>query len=163
MQGITLTFGLTEKDIAQVLEIANLCELSTWSAADYAFEIQRKDTIALGIFESERLTGFIVGRRVPGAGGANSRDAEIYNIGVRPEYHRQGAGSALINDFIRCCVGHCVESIWLDVRARNIRAITFYNKFAFKQIYCRKDYYSSPLDDAVVMMADVRSAVLTFP
>ena len=42
--------------------------------------------------------------------------------------------------------------IFLEVRGSNEPATQMYSKFGFEVIGTRKDYYTSPVEDAVIMM-----------
>jgi ribosomal-protein-alanine N-acetyltransferase len=43
-----------------------------------------------------------------------------------------------------------VEEIFLEVRVSNTAAIACYEKFHFHKIDVRKNYYTEPIEDAVV-------------
>jgi len=43
-----------------------------------------------------------------------------------------------------------VEEMFLEVRKSNREAISFYEKFNFKLIGERKDYYTDPVEDALI-------------
>jgi len=45
---------------------------------------------------------------------------------------------------------HC-ENALLEVRASNVAAIQLYEKYAFQHIGRRRDYYSLPTEDALVL------------
>ncbi|MEA3297702.1 MAG: hypothetical protein U9R56_07550, partial [candidate division Zixibacteria bacterium] len=49
------------------------------------------------------------------------------------------------------------EYIMLEVRSGNTQAIAFYEKYNFRQMYRSHDYYHSPVEDALVMMYNLRS------
>lgn len=132
------------------MAIAEACGLSYWSETDYVQEFQRKDSIALGAFESIDLLGFIVGHSLAAADGSFST-AEIYNIGVRPDQQRKGIGQLLMQNFITTALNRGSETIWLETRKRNQAAIDFYQKLGFASRGMRRGFYSSPTDDAVIM------------
>ena len=44
-----------------------------------------------------------------------------------------------------------INEIFLEVRESNIPAISLYEKFKFKKISIRKNFYSNPNENAVVM------------
>ncbi|MEP7212207.1 MAG: ribosomal protein S18-alanine N-acetyltransferase [Acidobacteriota bacterium] len=151
MNELIKIFRLREQDIPEVLSIADVCGLSPWSAEAYRDEIGRADSIGLCARFSNSLAGFIIGRLVPASSALQGPDAEIFNIGVKPEYMRRGYGNQLIDHFIKDCVNYSVYSIWLEVRAANDSAIQFYERHQFVDSYRRKAFYSSPPDDAIVM------------
>lgn len=145
---------LSNHDACQVLAIAESCGLGSWSENDYILEFEKEESIALGAFVSEVLMGFIVGRIVPSSLGSNSHDAEIYNIGVRPDEHRKGVGRMLMQHFLETALINGAQKIWLEVRATNFAATEFYKSLGFTACGTRKAFYSSPPGDAVLMMAE---------
>ena len=70
----------------------------------------------------------------------------IQNIIVKPEYQNQGIGSVLLKYIID---NKQDKKIMLEVRSKNINAIKLYQKYDFKIINIRKNYYKD--DDAIIM------------
>lgn len=143
--------ALTVTDIDAVIAIASSLNLSHWSREDYLAELRRDDSILLACREAGQadILGFIVGRRIPGF--QSGEDAEIYNIGVANPLQRRGVGSLLMRSFIDEVLNHGIHGIWLDVRKNNIAAIGFYASFGFAASYGRRNFYTNPPEDAVVM------------
>jgi len=144
-------------DIDTICVIETACHLSPWSPEAYLSELDRSDSI---VFKAEsdggKIIGFILGRMVAGI-GFNERDAEIYNIGVHPDFEGQGAGSQLLNRFLGRCKELVVASLWLEVRESNSKAIRFYSGKGFTKQGTRKSFYRDPVEDAVIMRLSVRS------
>ena len=67
--------------------------------------------------------------------------ADILNIGIDPDFKRQGYGSALLNHLIEELKKRHISEILLEVRAGNKSAIRFYKRQGFKEISVRKNYY----------------------
>ena len=44
-----------------------------------------------------------------------------------------------------------VKKVFLEVRCKNKDAISLYEHYGFKKIGIRKEYYSAPTDDALLM------------
>ena len=72
---------------------------------------------------------------------------EIVDIIVSEEYQNQKIGSILIDYMITNL--NVDDRIYLEVNTNNKKAINLYQKFGFKVINIRKNYYC--LDDAYVM------------
>lgn len=68
-------------------------------------------------------------------------ELHILNICVAPEFHQHGIGTKLIAYLIEEARLTRAVKITLEVRASNIAAHKLYQKFNFKQIGVRKDYY----------------------
>ena len=72
---------------------------------------------------------------------------EILNYCIDPEYQSKGFGTKLMEGFFKC--QNAVSAI-LEVRSSNVKAIGLYQKFDFKTIRIRKEYYSNG-EDALFM------------
>ena len=71
---------------------------------------------------------------------------DLLNIIVKPEYQNQGIGSVLLKYIID---NKQDKKIMLEVRSKNSNAIKLYQKYDFKIINIRKNYYKD--DDAIIM------------
>lgn len=71
---------------------------------------------------------------------------DLLNIIVKPEYQNQGIGSVLLKYIID---NKQDKKIMLEVRSKNINAIKLYQKYDFKIINIRKNYYKD--DNAIIM------------
>jgi ribosomal-protein-alanine N-acetyltransferase len=138
--------------IGELIRIADETSLNHWSAESYLAELKNPHSIAHRLESDDNHTiGFVVGRIVPAADSADHLDAEIYNIGVIHSEQGQGNGHLLIDEFSRECRAKYVRSIWLEVRESNLQAISFYLRNDFLSVNLRRDFYSDPRENAIVM------------
>lgn len=75
----------------------------------------------------------------------------ITNVAVFPEARQQGVASALLNSLFEFAKENSLSFISLEVRESNNAAISLYQKFGFKTEGKRKNFYSSPQEDALIM------------
>ena len=75
---------------------------------------------------------------------------EILAIATIEEYRNKGIAQGLL-DKIR------IKNIFLEVRESNQTAINFYKKNKFKEISIRKNYYSKPNENAIIMKLEVNN------
>lgn len=75
---------------------------------------------------------------------------EILAIATVEEYRNKGIAQELLNKIK-------TKNIFLEVRESNQVAINFYKKNEFKQISIRKNYYSEPTENAIVMKLEVNN------
>jgi ribosomal-protein-alanine N-acetyltransferase len=68
-------------------------------------------------------------------------ECHLLNLGVHPQYQRQGFGSQMLVHAINSAKALGAMMIYLEVRETNTRAIALYQKMNFIQIGTRKDYY----------------------
>ena len=77
--------------------------------------------------------------------------AELANIAVRSDFRGQGYASRMLERVLQIARDRQVESIYLEVRASNKRAVELYERFGFSRVGVRKTYYDKPKEDALVM------------
>ena len=75
----------------------------------------------------------------------------ITNVAVFPEARQQGVASALLNSLFKFAKENSLSFISLEVRESYNAAISLYQKFGFKTEGKRKNFYSAPQEDALIM------------
>ena len=75
---------------------------------------------------------------------------EILAIATIEKYRNKGIAQELL-DKIK------IKDIFLEVRESNQVAINFYKKNNFKEISIRKNYYSEPTENAIIMKLEVNN------
>lgn len=75
----------------------------------------------------------------------------IYNIAVKKHFRKLGVGTRLVNSLKDFCIENSMEFLSLEVRKSNTSAIKLYEKMNFKILGTRKNFYSSPSEDAIIM------------
>ena len=81
-------------------------------------------------------------------------DFHITNIVVRKDLRGNNIGSILLKKLIELGKQNKMESITLEVMCTNIPAIKLYEKFGFKNVGIRKEYYKG-MYDAYIMTLDL--------
>lgn len=94
--------------------------------------------------EEKKILGFVVFSIM-------YEKAEIIDIAVSDGFQRQNIGSKLLEAAIKEGNDKKCESITLEVRVSNQKAISFYKKHGFREISMRKSYYHDD-EDALVMI-----------
>jgi len=79
-----------------------------------------------------------------------TEDAELVFVCTHPLYRQQGIGHKLLSESIKA-LPTSVNSIVLEVRSKNEPAINLYKKMGFETLGKRRNFYSFPEDDAIVM------------
>lgn len=81
-------------------------------------------------------------------------EAHLLNVSVAENRQRQGLGHYLLGKIAACARGLGAESILLEVRPSNLRALQVYLRYGFVEIGRRKAYYpahNGQREDAIVM------------
>lgn len=74
----------------------------------------------------------------------------IDNIAVEPAARRHGVADELLDVFCRFGEAN-LAFLTLEVRASNEPAIALYRKHGFEEAGRRKNYYTKPTEDAIIM------------
>ncbi|AVR96343.1 ribosomal protein S18-alanine N-acetyltransferase [Pseudoduganella armeniaca] len=81
-------------------------------------------------------------------------EAHLLNVAVAAPWQGQGLGRFLLNQSAACARGLGMESMLLEVRPSNVRALEIYRRYGFTEIGRRKGYYpaaNGTREDAIVM------------
>lgn len=140
------------EDVNAVYEIEKSCfESEAWQIEDFK-ELADDDSgvfAALCAVSENGIIGYICGNCVMG-------ELEIGSVAVKKEFRRMGAAKALIFALEEI---YSPEKAFLEVRESNYAAQRLYESLGFYKIYVRKNYYSSPQEDAVIMKKTYEKAL----
>jgi len=75
---------------------------------------------------------------------------DITKVSIRKELQGKGLSNILMEDMFTRISNLDVETITLEVRVSNEKAINLYSKYGFKKISVRKKYYEGN-EDAIIM------------
>ena len=81
-------------------------------------------------------------------------EAHLLNVAVAKERQREGLGRYLLDKIAACARGLTMDSILLEVRPSNLRALKIYETYGFSEIGRRRAYYpahNGQREDAIVM------------
>ena len=135
---------MTAAHLDGVLEIENACFSRPWSRQSLENEMKSSHSLFYVAVENGCVTGYIGMSFVLDEG-------YLYNVAVRPGYREKGVGSALIQTLVTYCKKHNFAFLTLEVRESNRVARALYEKFGFVKVGERKQYYTDPVEAAVLM------------
>jgi ribosomal-protein-alanine N-acetyltransferase len=78
---------------------------------------------------------------------------ELANVAVTPRLRGRGLGSHLLSRVLEVARERGIDTLFLEVRASNARALDLYRRFGFADVGRRKGYYERPREDALIMAA----------
>ena len=127
-----------------IAAIERQCFSTPWTEAMLE-EVLYQDTASFLV--AEREDGFVVGY----AGLQVVLDeGYIDNVAVLPDYRRQGIARRLVEVYCRFGEMH-LAFLTLEVRASNEAALALYHELGFLPEGRRKDYYTKPKEDALLL------------
>ena len=128
-------------DIDSVLKIEQE-SINSWSYDQFIQELNHKFSIFLVAEIENDIAGYAVAWKV-------ADEIQINSISVKKNFRKQGIGSKLLAEIIINDSDKVYSRAILDVRSKNIEAISFYTDNGFTKNGIRKNYYKD--DDAVLM------------
>ena len=143
----------TENDIDALLILERQCITPPWTEGALLSEIYNNDTVFLVSERQDEDAGQIAGFAVLRLIG---EDAELFQIVADLNYRREGIATHLLNQVIKDAKNTGVTRLFLEVRVSNDAAIALYERFGFTSISLRKLYFIEPIEDARVMMLEVK-------
>lgn len=131
--------------IAEINELEKLCFSLPWSRQ--ALISQLPDDMHMfiaAIGDDGQVLGYVGMMYVLDEG-------YISNVAVSPEHRRLGIADTLINALIDRANEKELSFVTLEVRKSNVPAIELYIKNGFSEVGLRKNYYTKPTEDAILM------------
>lgn len=101
------------------------------------------------------ICGFVFIYVVAGDDGENNGEVDLADIAVDPNARRMGIARELVSYVYDIARKNNCGSIYLEVRRSNTAARTLYESEGFVIIGERKKYYTSPVEDAVIMKKEL--------
>ncbi|MBQ8827296.1 MAG: ribosomal protein S18-alanine N-acetyltransferase [Oscillospiraceae bacterium] len=131
-----------KEDLSFLAEIEKECIPDPWSLNSFESEFERDGYVFLTEEEYGEICGFITASRVLG-------EVSVYNVAVTEKYRRRGIAERLMSRLAEISDG--AEFITLEVRESNNAAIRLYEKLGYKEVGRRKNFYSNPTENAILM------------
>jgi ribosomal-protein-alanine N-acetyltransferase len=148
---------MEQRDLDAILALQRASpEIAQWTARDYV----EARTASAAVFVSElsaecegespwdSLAGFLATR-------VAADEAEILNLAVRLDARRHGVASVLLGTALDWAAARGAKKAHLEARASNAPALAFYKRHLFNISGRRPQYYSSPVDDALLLTRDL--------
>lgn len=119
-----------------------------WSYNVLKKELENSNTTYIVAKENNQVVGF--------AGIMTCLDeATLNNIVVKKSCRGRGIGGELLDSLIDLCSDLKMKTLTLEVNVSNIPAIKLYEKFGFKNLGIRKNYYNNSSDAIIMTKYDI--------
>ncbi|TAH66344.1 MAG: ribosomal-protein-alanine N-acetyltransferase [Anaerolineaceae bacterium] len=135
---------MTADDVDQVYIIEKETFNDPWSKTSFLESISNPSNHYLVAIVDGRVVGYCGYWGVVGEG-------YIYNVAVKASFTRRGIGNRMLEELIVQARSRGISSLTLEVRQSNEAAINLYKKLGFIEAGVRKDFYTKPLEDAIIM------------
>ncbi len=131
-------------DVQDIAETEKLCFSVPWSENAVREFIENPLCVMFCARQNEKTAGY-VGLYII------ADDCDIANVAVLPEFRNRGIAKKLLKHATVFAKEKNVKRLMLEVRASNIPAISLYKKLGFSVVGIRKNYYTQPKEDALLM------------
>ncbi len=81
-------------------------------------------------------------------------EIHINNVAMRPQFRGHGLGSTLLRHALAEAARLGARRATLEVRASNDGALRLYERLGFHVAATRRNYYTSPVEDALILWHD---------
>ncbi len=136
---------MREEHIKDIAALEKECFSQPWSEGSLREELHKDNSnFLVALTEDALVVGYIGFNFVLDEG-------YITNIAVAPKFRRCGIAQNLLNKIIAFAQSQRLSFISLEVRASNAAAISLYEKFGFKEAGLRRNFYTLPQENAVIM------------
>lgn len=134
---------LSAEHIAEVACIEELCFSIPWSEKSLEM-LLKSGNVGIVILCDGKVVAY---------GGMLTvlDEGQITNIATHPEYRRKGFARMIMHEIDRYAEENDIAFLSLEVREKNLAAISLYSSCGWNMSGVRKNFYVAPLDNAIVM------------
>ena len=138
-------------DLESVIAIEQTAYSHPWTRGNF------RDALASGYWMQclrvhDELLGYVVAM-------AGVQETHLLNITVAPDRQGQGWAHMMLDALSLWSRRQGAEWLWLEVRESNLRALQVYERYGFRRVGLRKDYYPADRqqrEHAVVMSLNLK-------
>ena len=132
------------EDLTQVMELEESLFSVPWTKEGFFSFLMRDNTLFLVVEENGKILGYCGVLLVLDEG-------EITNGAVCRQRQREGIGQFLLSGLFLLLRERGIRVLHLEVRESNRTAIRLYERMGFQKDGLRRNYYTDPSEDAVLM------------
>ncbi len=142
-----------DQDLEGVIEVEVVSFTNPWTRDMYSRELQNRSVCHILVVRHEecRVAGFCAFWLV-------FDEMHINNLALRPQFRAQGIGTALLRHAIATARDLGARRATLEVRASNDAARRLYARLGFYVAGTRRNYYTNPVEDALILWKDAEVA-----
>lgn len=141
---------MTESWFEAVLRVEQMAYPHPWTPGNFSDSLRagyQALVLTGGSGPNAELLGYFVAMK-----GVD--EVHLLNITVAPAHQRQGWARVMLDALALWSRGEGAQWLWLEVRLSNVRARAVYERYGFRHVGSRREYYpaaNGTREDAVVM------------
>src|SRR5688572_30852606 len=138
-----------ERDLDGVLEVEDQSFTNPWTRDMYLAELQNRAVCHIYVVRTPdcAVAGFCAFWLVVD-------EIHINNVAVRAQFRGHGIGTALLRHVLAEAKQFGARRATLEVRASNDAARRLYERIGFYVAATRRNYYTNPVEDALILWRD---------
>ena len=139
--------GVEDLEFIENLQEEHINEINNiWTRRELNDHINKKTSFSRISKHGKKIVGFSISLY-------SENFMDVFLIFVAPKFRRRGIAQNFLEDIKKFCKLHLINKIILEVNEDNQAANILYQKFGFKIVGKRKDYYfmNEKKSDAIVM------------
>lgn len=133
---ITIVYARSVSDLRQLHAVFNLVfeskDSSPPSKDNIESLLQRKDICFLVVLSEEKVVGGLAAYELQLLSG--EREFYLYDIGVHPDYQKQGIGTKLIQELKKQARTRNISTIFVEAESDDMGAVAFYKSLNAEQL-----------------------------
>lgn len=131
-------------DVSSVAMIEKECFSSPWTEKGLLSETENP-AAEFFVLEADGCVAAYMGMHIV------LDECYIANVAVKNSFRKRGYGQKLVENAVFTAKEKNCSFITLEVRVSNLPAISLYEKCGFEKVGERKNFYSSPTENALIM------------
>ena len=135
---------MAERHISAIAAIERECFHDPWSENGLREELGPENNLFLAAVEEDAVVGYVGCQTVLDEG-------YITNVAVASSHRRKGVATKLLAELRNCAIQKDLSFITLEVRISNVPAIALYEGAGYRPVGTRRNFYSNPKEDALLM------------
>ena len=143
LKAIPIIRPMKEDDVKGVAEVEKACFASPWSEQSLREELENENAHFFVADINGEIVGYMGTISVFG-------ECSVTNIAVKEKHRGKGIASFLLERVIISSAFNEDEFITHEVRQSNTPAISLYEKYGFRKMGERKNFYRLPTEDAYI-------------
>ena len=132
------------EDLDQVMEIENDLISPPWTREGFFLFFLKDENMFFVVEEKGQILGYCSMQTVLDEG-------DILNVAVTRDRQKEGIGYFLVDSMLMLAAARGIHIVHLEVRESNGSARRLYQRLGFKEDGFRKNYYTEPVENAVLM------------
>ena len=131
--------------VPQVAAIERMCFSQPWSEESLAMPATGEYGCGMVCLEEGAVVAYACMVSVLDEG-------QIVNVATHPDHRRRGYAREVLLALLELAREQGITTLTLEVRASNCGARSLYRSLGFRDVGTRRDFYTHPREDAIIML-----------